>query len=370
MNTNLRLFIELTSECNHSCSYCYYHANSSEPSNKPWSKADLNYILDTALQEYGNNMDIILTGGEPFLAREECFYVANTLRNKGFRSAISVNTNLTCLSPADFKVIKDLEIGCFVSLVHPEREKYNAITKSDNYDRFLRNLKAALALNCSITGNIVVTPENIDQLLSFADCYSSYGIQRLFFTLAYFNKNGTTSELRPTISTVRTFLDSCVALKQKYGDRIFHTLPLQPCTICLPEQETCFNCASGNSLIFIGVGGDLLSCGHYPYSRRSFGNILQGASIRRSLSLIHAWKTVCTANVPGECRLCRFHDYCFGGCYHVSQSHRDLCTLIPEINSRQAFESQCALLQGGKHLPAQVRYIGENYAEPWELCQI
>ena len=123
------IFFEITDRCNHACWYCCKDFRGHP--GLTMSRDALDRVL--ALPKSG----LIVSGGEPSLAREDVAYVVSRAE-----VPVSVNTNLTGWTPQD---LRELSFRAQLNISVPSlfEDEYAAITGASDYGRMLANLEHA-----------------------------------------------------------------------------------------------------------------------------------------------------------------------------------------------------------------------------------
>ncbi len=150
MKAPLNIQLEITNACNHKCEYCYNY----DRFNKDYlTKENADKILDVLGDDI---FEITLTGGEPLLNKSTLFYILEKCEDKNIDTYL--NTNLTLLRCDDIDKLRNLE-GILASFPSYNKETYNKITNSRNYDKFLSNLERVKE-NIPVGVNMTVTQSN------------------------------------------------------------------------------------------------------------------------------------------------------------------------------------------------------------------
>ena len=87
-----QLFLELTQTCNLSCFFCGSKCNEHKIFDE-LSLQESKKLLDKIKNDFGTNVFIVLTGGEPFL-RKDLFEICDYIHKLGFSWGMTTNATL------------------------------------------------------------------------------------------------------------------------------------------------------------------------------------------------------------------------------------------------------------------------------------
>ena len=94
----LSVQIEVTTSCDNACVHCYNHWRHDRPApHRHLTPAEAEGIVDRVAA--AGVFDIVITGGEPLLARDTVRALLDRARRHGL--GVSLNSNLTQLTPED-----------------------------------------------------------------------------------------------------------------------------------------------------------------------------------------------------------------------------------------------------------------------------
>lgn len=164
-------YIELTDICNHQCFYCYNNLFSNKINNNmtiETAKKIMNFINNIKVS-HNKCINIILTGGEPFLNFNILKFFCNFLTENYELFDFTINTNLTN-SIDDLKKLKEIiqknnknELKLVISMPSLDKIIYEKITNNNNYNIMYKNLKYLVKDSFyKLHFNTVVNNLNID----------------------------------------------------------------------------------------------------------------------------------------------------------------------------------------------------------------
>jgi len=300
---------EVTPVCNHQCIHCYNY----------WRNDPLQLPLPGNYKKlYGKVVDelikskvfhVVLTGGEPLVVIEKIAEFVKQLHQAGI--SISINTNLTLLTPKKAKLLKEIGIrSILVSLPSANPQTCDFIVKKKNaLPRIIRGIKLAVEYGFIVSANMVVSQYNLPDIEITTKLAHSLGIRNLSVTRAsnpvpgsWFAEKVLTKD---QFITMQNLFDS---LKTKYG---YSFESLEAVSLCSYDQSNVDNsvrsCSAGRSAMAVGFDGTLKACIRLD---QSYGNIVNGLAIGWAAmeeSRSDKW-------LPSECQPCKLKYHCVGGC--------------------------------------------------------
>jgi radical SAM protein with 4Fe4S-binding SPASM domain len=364
-----RIFIEITSNCNHNCKYCYYYNNlkQNEINKNLYISDDVIDKFCSDLKENYNdeNIEVVLTGGEPFIDKQRLHNILDKIRATNAVFHLSINTNLTLIEQEDIEKIQD--VGLFFSLVSLDKDIYEYTTEG-NYDLFIRKLKMIINSNINLTGNIVVNSLNIEDVRKTVAKAKMMGLKNINLTYIHYNKTA----LMKNISKInqkdineqqlRQFFALGNELSSKY-ENITINFPIQPCMLNMEKEKVCFNCGCADGIYAIGVDGNLKPCEHDPF-QIDFNNVYSDMSVKQSAQDMKQYKIDNTAELPIECQQCDMVQFCNATCGKIVHKPDGA-----KIDDYDDFKKFCPLLKSGKELTDNTKYIIDNFLPPWEMLK-
>lgn len=309
--------VEITSDCNNRCLYCYnfwrYTQNLEKRKSLPiegWEK------IAQILGE-NNVFYVTVTGGEPFLEKDKMFKFFDFLCRQNIR--IMVNSNATLISEEDVKKLSDYPIEIFlVSLISFDEKQHNTIAGSDsafkmaiNGINLLRNQGINLAINT------VATKLNYQDIYTTGKwLYDQFGIENFSATpICPSSQDHQWLELNN--QEVFAVLNQLICLRNDLGIRVDILEVLPTClftdyqTKNIREIVKIFSkrmCTAGNTTVTIGSEGDVRVC---SFDKQIYGNLLK-EDFKKIWSRMQKWRD--NSLLPEGCRNCVIVESCGGGC--------------------------------------------------------
>lgn len=313
----LNIQIELTENCNHSCTHCYnYWRPKKENHSNNLSIKDAKTISEKTIDQI-KPFHITLTGGEPFLNKEVLHYFLYTFSKQGL--FVNINSNITLISHKDLeKILGEVDInkfGFLTSLPHFEKIEYERITHCQSIESFYRNLEMIIKKEkIPITINMVVSKKTLKDVYQEAEFLSKmFGIKNFAATPMVPPPYKITSEMALDKKEIIELFNQLIQIKKDFKMNVdaLETIPrcLFPKEL-LAEHPDLFDrsCSAGRSTISIAYNGEVRACSHMPFSN---GNLLieNFDNIWEKLKPFRENKYV-----PEDCLKCVDLERCNGGC--------------------------------------------------------
>ncbi|MBL7942559.1 MAG: GTP 3',8-cyclase MoaA, partial [Flavobacteriales bacterium] len=197
--------IAVTDRCNLRCRYCMpVQGLDWVPRRELLSLEEIGSLL-SVFAELGISK-IRFTGGEPFLRRDFMSLVRHAASLKQFEK-IAITTNGTLTAPF-VNELKDLGIHHVnLSLDTLNRERFNAMTRRDDFDTVMRTLDALLDAGISTRINaVIIEGVNEEDIIPLAELTRSLGTDVRFIEEMPFNGEGKRKELRWNHQRILEFL--------------------------------------------------------------------------------------------------------------------------------------------------------------------
>lgn len=302
--------LEIINGCNHRCIHCYLL--SPNDNQRPIVESSDNVIIACVkkLVEAGI-FAVVITGGEPLLKKNLLIKVITLFTNNSIK--VSLNTNLTLLDDELATFLKDMGVSILTSCPSANKEKFNSLTNTHNYQRFESNIKKLSKLDIYFTVNMVVTKDNINDIIETATNLNKIGCKSFAATPMSLNMDYPLPNLSLSIKEVQKVVSDLLYIKKHLGMKIDIVESLPKC--CLPkdvlEGDYPFlkrRCQAGRISISVSSNGDVRPCGH---NSQTYGNIIF-SRIEDIFEKLQDWRS--GKFIPQECYECTWIDFCNGGC--------------------------------------------------------
>lgn len=282
-------FLQLSDNCNHSCSHCYQvHGQRSE-----MSTAEVKTLLDDLAS--AGVLFLTLTGGEVTLRRDLLEIVRYARR---LRFALKIYTNAYLVDDAMARHLADeavLEVH--VSVYSAHAEAHDGITKvPGSHTRTLRGIEAMRRQGLKVVMKMPFMKINSGTYGEFIELAQRLGCDYTIDPTIDVREDGSacTADLRASDDALRVL---AADLSAQRGRRLTHRekpLDATPCGAC------------GSA--FIEPDGTILPCSSLPFVLGKAGSVGLAEAYRESpvVDFVHS---LTWGNLPA-CRVCDLRSYC------------------------------------------------------------
>lgn len=304
--------LELTSQCNQACHYCYNVW-------KRWSDLAREALdsrawcsLIAKLQDETGCTRVTFSGGEPLL-RPDFRDILAFCHRRGLESILISNGQLLDAEMLAFCL--DHGVRMFeLTLLGTDAVTHDALTRTPgSWDRALAAMARLYKANAPWCGVFVATSENVAQVRETLEMVIALGAQAVMFNR--FNPGGANAhrlDLMPSVPQVREALAHVNELAVRYDLLAAASIPIMPCLVDIqayPHVHFGF-CSAGRESAYptLGPDGRVRLCNHSATVLGDFRTQTM-AEILRSPAL-----TDFTAATPELCRPCPGLEVCRAGC--------------------------------------------------------
>ncbi|MCH5263694.1 MAG: radical SAM protein [Lachnospiraceae bacterium] len=301
---------EVTDFCNHRCIHCYNL--DSETVNRPIHKVKDETVLACAQKLIDNKIfSVVVTGGEPLIKKDLTKKVILLLKRHDIK--VSLNSNLVLLDDDFIKFIKTEEVGILTSCPSAINTSFEKLVGVDNYLRFEANVKKLVAANIRFIINMVITKENINEIITTAQKMQQLGCKSFAATPMGLNMEYPRLDLLLSSDEVRKVVADLLWINDNLGLRVDILEALPKCAFpenILLEKHVFLNrkCQAGRTGIAVSSNGDVRPCAHNTVS---YGNILQ-EDLKEIWTKMQDWRSL--QYIPKICKDCTWLNHCNGGC--------------------------------------------------------
>jgi len=325
------LVMNLTNQCNLSCTYCYEFGEDkvATPEGKPkfmdieTAKASVDFLLKESQDR--KSIHITFFGGETLmnfpLLKEVVAYASDRAAADGRFIDFSLTTNATLLTPAIIQFLSDNSIGVTVSMDGPPEmhDKLRVFANGrGSYDIIAPRVKALIPGHRTrpITARVTLTAGNTDVVRTYRHLKDELGFAEIGF------------------APVTTSPDRLYAINEKGMDGVleqFHVLADEYLAYALRGELHGFSnvsdtiaelyqgvnkshpCGAALGLLGVGPSGDIAPCHRFVDSdTHSLGNIATGVDRDKQNDFL----TRGHIGAKYDCHSCFARPLCAGGCHH------------------------------------------------------
>lgn len=311
------LCINCTSNCNLSCSYCYFNAKASKKSsdillNKQEKEKFINFLK--VLKKQNKYLKIYLTGGEPLLYPQLMEMISII---KSLDIYLGLVSNSTLLSTEILHKFKELNLNEIRISLDSVIKKEHDLTRDKSFDIVIDKLKTLDFSDILVTISSTITKINensINQLLSFVKD-KKYGIN--FSIMLPVGRGVENQNLLPNYQTLQSKINKSL---RKHG------FPLDDYNNVKPINS----CGFANKSLALSLNGNLYPCNMLSNSKYLLGNIFN-EKVVEILKNSNKFSKSFNPNNLDKCKDCGLIKICGGGCRAAAyQTTNDLFAQSPE----------------------------------------
>jgi len=325
------LVMNLTNQCNLSCTYCYEFGEDkvATPEGKPkfmdleTAKASVDFLLTQSAVRHA--VHITFFGGETLmnfpLLKSVVAYATEKTAEQGRTVDFSLTTNATLLTPAIIEFLSQHRIGVTVSMDGPPEmhDKLRVFANGrGSYDIIAPRVKALIANHRTrpITARVTLTNGVTDVVRIYRHLKDELGFHEIGF------------------APVTTSKDRLYSINERGMDGVleqFHVLADEWLEFALRGEMHGFSnvsdtiaeliqgvnkshpCGAGIGLVGVGPSGDISPCHRFVDSdTHSMGHISTGIDKAKQSDFL----TRGNINTKYDCHTCWARPLCAGGCHH------------------------------------------------------
>ena len=325
LSSPISIQIEITTECNNKCIYCYNFWRHKYQKN--YNEIYLTeYQIPRIIDELVKNgvFHVTITGGESLLRKNITLKLIQELIKTGIKC--NLNSNLIALDKDFAQLLKNTGLkSILTSLSSYDPQTYNLISgRCNNFDKTIHGIKNAVDAGFMVSVNMVLTKFNKNHVYETARLAKNLGARGFTVTKAS-PAIGMDKEAYRGLRVARTDLVHALDdLIQAHKDFHLDVDILECYPICFFPNEkkyslfTKHRCLGGVTTCTIGADGNIRPCSH---ANLNYGNIF-------SEPLSEIWKKMEEwrdgSFIPSICKHCQYLKFCSGGCrmegyYHTGK---------------------------------------------------
>ncbi|MDD3050431.1 MAG: radical SAM protein [Candidatus Cloacimonetes bacterium] len=252
--------VNMTSECNLRCRYCWNHYGSYQGKYKKVkiSKCILDKIMNYIESQFGENIQLGFYGGEPLLDLEIAEYAINLFSSSEKIKYIHITTNGTTINNKFCDKIKGNRKLLFTVSLDGSKEYHNK-------NRIFRNGKGSF--DACIRGINILRKNNFEVSIKSTldiDDYNFFKQAEYFLDNNFLNFNITLNALNRNFDEKKyreeyiKYIKYAFSLYKRNSTILQDFKQLVDTTIALKPQTYC--CSAGNRRIGVDMNGDIYPC--------------------------------------------------------------------------------------------------------------
>lgn len=301
----------LTERCNQRCAHCYHE---SYASSDEMTLADLHAAfseMERALRAWGRVGSFSLTGGEPFMRREELYALIERLDSSEFVGYYDILTNGSLMSAEDVHSLSSRTKlrRVQLSLEGPSAESNDAIRGRGTFDRTVAAIDSLKDVGIEVAVMTTITKRNMTLLPQLIDLLASHRVDT--FAMERFIPEGTGAEIHDSMMTPMETRET-FELVRALGvtERRLRVLMYRPLFALVDSEDPTVGamCSVGTNALTVMHDGTVYPCRRLPIS---LGHVLQDGLFKIWYDSEFLWKVRDPANLE-KCGTCDLAAVCRG----------------------------------------------------------
>ncbi|NPV69880.1 MAG: radical SAM protein [Firmicutes bacterium] len=320
----------ITQRCNLRCRHCYHDSYDGANELTPDQLTLVFHRLEGALRQWQRPGSASLTGGEPFIRREDLFRLAELMDRSDWFTYYDVLTNGSLLSGGDLQRLDRLSKlrRVQLSLESPYREVNDVIRGTGSFDTTVSAIRELKGHGFQVSVMMTASKLNNDHVPEMIRFLEDEGVDA--FAVERFVPEGSGAEVRELVLS----RDDAAALFKTVhafgtGTRRIRVLMHRPlfCLIDAEDSTVGAMCSVGTNALTIMHDGTLYPCRRLPIP---IGNVLTDGVFKAWYDSDVLWSVRNPSNLKGKCgacelaplcRGCRAMAYCITGDYLEEDPH-------------------------------------------------
>lgn len=302
----------ITEKCNSRCLHCYHESYASE---NELSFQELEIVLreiEKALNAWGKSGSISLTGGEPFMRRNDLIALADLIDLSPVIEYYDILTNGILISDEDVVKLQEMRKlrRVQMSLEAPEKSINDAIRGKDAFDSSIDTIRRLKAADRAVSVMMTVTRENITFINDMIELLAAERVDTL--AIERFIPEGSGSSMSDKLLTkneVRTLYEQVHEIGLR--ERRIRILMYRPLFVLTDENDPTVGamCSVGTNALTIMHDGTILPCRRLPIP---IGHVLKGGIFEAWYDSELLWEIRQSSNLKGKCSDCELLPACRG----------------------------------------------------------
>ncbi len=301
----------LTERCNRACKHCYQNGNPA----KELPLGDLQTIvglMEEAVTKWGKKGTISLTGGEPFIRRDDLHAIMDQIDRSDNLIYYDILTNGSLITESEANTLKTHKKlrRIQVSLEGATAESNDAIRGPGSFDSTITAMRQLRNVGIDVSVMTTISRANKDEIPGLVALLGSEGVTT--FALERLIPEGSGAGLSDLVLTPLELREIYKAVHQiAVNQPPIRLLLYRPLFALLaPEDPTVGAlCSAGNNALTIMPDGTLFPCRRLPIA---IGNVLADGFYKVWYGSEVLWKIRNPQNLNAKCRDCSLLTQCRG----------------------------------------------------------
>ncbi len=302
----------ITERCNLRCKHCYHESYKSQSELSPDELDRAFGEMEKALQKWQIAGSASLTGGEPFLRRDDLYRLCQMMNESNHFSYYDILTNGSLLNDIELSQLAELKKlrRVQLSLESASPEINDRIRGEGSFATIVSAIKALKARDFQVSVMTTITKENMREIPALINFLAQEKVDT--FALERFIPEGAGVGMQDQIMSkeeVRELYESVHEIAMK--ERRIRVLMYRP-LFGLVDKDDCTvgaMCSVGANALTIMHDGTIFPCRRLPIS---IGNILDDGLFKPWYDSDVLWSVRETHNLKGKCGSCELVPICRG----------------------------------------------------------
>ncbi len=300
----------ITELCNLRCRHCYHEDYQLIGLELPDLLNIASHLCD-AICEWGKIGSFSITGGEPFLRKNEVFQLLDFLTNRDEIGYVDILTNGTLINDQVLdNLIKYEKLRRIQISLEGLQDTNDKIRGSGSFNLIMDKLMQLQKKGLTTAVMMTVGKHNKDEVIPLAEKLGEYGVEA--FVTDRFIPEGQSNYLGEWVLSPRELREVYEKCYNFFQRDLKPRMLLYRTLFCLlnPEDEHIgAMCSAGNNALTIMPNGDVFPCRRLPLR---LGNLLQTTVYDLWYTHPVLWKLRNPDNLKGKCNRCEYIPICRG----------------------------------------------------------
>lgn len=324
LRTPTQVNLELTSACNHKCRYCYnyWRKDSALAADaRKMTIEEMDHVLDKLIE--AKVLNVILSGGEPFMNYEVLLHAVRRLTEAGIMS--TCNSNMTLPTCEQLQALKEAGLPHILTSLSSHDEETNDFVfgRRGAFQDVTGNIQVAAELGFRVSINNIINKHNYRHVYQTGLLAHELGAKNYFVTRGGASRKGNPPAAEVVVLKPEQYievLDAAVRVREETGINIYSLYQYPLCMIKDLSKYREFvgrGCPAGKKLICINVDGNMHACNH---ESEPYGNIFE-CDVASVWKRMEKWRD--KSLIPSSCRGCKWYEWCEAGCRMAADEIHD-----------------------------------------------